>query len=179
MTEHEGLVTRLILKNVVVISLAFMILFTSFQAMSALQSSINRVNISKKRKVAPITFRRIVKAISCSWTEKLLLVRSEECSYIILNESALLVSLVRWHGNEVQSVFPWRKLSFQNWRNSGTAKLKIVLQDDRNSLYSVHYADRSRYFGSFHDSLHILFCNVLPSKLHQQGTVYSRQNVQT
>ena len=35
---------RLILKNVVAISFSFMILFTAFQSMAALQSSINKVS---------------------------------------------------------------------------------------------------------------------------------------
>ncbi len=43
----DGGETRLLHKNVVVMSVAFMILFTAFQSMSALQSSINKVRSLK------------------------------------------------------------------------------------------------------------------------------------
>jgi hypothetical protein len=38
--KHEK---RMILKNIIVISFAFMLLFTAFQSMASLQSSINKV----------------------------------------------------------------------------------------------------------------------------------------
>ena len=39
--KHEE---RMIMKNIIVISFAFMLLFTAFQSMASLQSSINKVS---------------------------------------------------------------------------------------------------------------------------------------
>ena len=36
---------RMILKNIIIISTSFMLLFTAFQSMASLQSSINKVNV--------------------------------------------------------------------------------------------------------------------------------------
>ena len=41
---------RMILKNIIVISFAFMLLFTAFQSMASLQSSINKVIYIKGRR---------------------------------------------------------------------------------------------------------------------------------
>ena len=43
---------RSIIKNLIVICIAFMLLFTAFQSMSALQSSINNVSFSNSKKTS-------------------------------------------------------------------------------------------------------------------------------
>jgi hypothetical protein len=44
--EETKQLKRGILKNVIVISIAFMLLFTAFQSMASLQSSLNKVQIT-------------------------------------------------------------------------------------------------------------------------------------
>lgn len=46
--EEKSTAKRGIMKNVVIISFSFMLLFTAFQSMANLQSSINKVSILKK-----------------------------------------------------------------------------------------------------------------------------------
>ena len=46
--EEKSTAKRGIMKNVVIISFSFMLLFTAFQSMANLQSSINKVSLSKK-----------------------------------------------------------------------------------------------------------------------------------
>ena len=48
--EEIRLEKRSIMKNVIVISFAFLLLFTAFQSMSFLQSSINKVRTDQKTK---------------------------------------------------------------------------------------------------------------------------------
>ena len=43
MSEQQEM--RMILKNIIIISTSFMLLFTAFQSMASLQSSINKVNL--------------------------------------------------------------------------------------------------------------------------------------
>ena len=46
--EADKKLKRSIVKNVILIAVAFMVLFTSFQSMASLQSSINQANIFQR-----------------------------------------------------------------------------------------------------------------------------------